>query len=163
MILKLSRAEKFFLFAARLIFTSKLYVFKGVQIFYGDVNSAWRYRIIHPLALLTSVYETGVSKDFHMMRKRGLGNIQICQKHTCASFTGHEIFKYPYAILIAQGLENDRYSLFVKLHPSTPLSRFVITSYIISIYLNLSIDDEKKLPTAFTSDSPAIYPDCQQM
>ena len=78
----ISRAKKKprLLLTTRLIFICTTYSGQSIKAFSGIFNTFCGNGIVHPLTLFTTVDDSAVKKDFHMVGKRRLCNVQRFQK-----------------------------------------------------------------------------------
>lgn len=61
---------------------------------------------MYPLTLFSAVDNTGIAQDLHVMRKRGLRNMQIIQQHTGTFFTAAKKFQYPQTVFVTKCLKH---------------------------------------------------------
>lgn len=96
------------------------HICKGHETLFRILNALGGNGIVGPLALFAPRNNAAVAENFHMVGKGGLSDVHFFKEHTGALFSALQKLQYPYAVLIAEGFEDNGGLFCVKFHYSSP-------------------------------------------
>ena len=136
--LSISRAEKHtgLLFTTRLICIRTSDFSQFFQVFYSRCRPFRRNGVVHPFAFFSSNNNTGITKNFHMVRHCRLCDIDLFKQFASTFLTCRKKFQNTNTVFIAERFENHCDFLFIKLQtrhlPSISINIICNTSMFVN-------------------------------